>query len=78
MKSFLTGVTYDLFKLIQAIWNEGNEVRECYGRLKLMKFFIKCFIKHVPLKRFYKCNCYNQAQFLNKETIMKRLVIKNS
>ena len=25
-----------------------------------------------------KCNCYNQAQFLNKETITKRLVIKNS
>ena len=60
IKSFLTGVSYDRFKLIYANLNEGDEVRECYSPLKLMiqvyfhvVFLTKFFVKHVSLKRFY-------------------------
>ena len=36
IKSFLTGVLYDSFKLIYAYLNEADKVRECYNCLKMM------------------------------------------
>ena len=60
IKSFLTGVSYDRFKLTYVNLNEQDRVRECYNCLKLMiqahlhvGFLTKFFIKHVSLKRFY-------------------------
>ena len=60
IKSFLTGISYDRFKLIYANLNDGDKVRECYSPLILMMqvhfqvvFFTKTFVKHVSLKRFF-------------------------
>ena len=61
IKSFLTRVLYDCFKLIYAYLNERDEVRECYSCLKTMiqgylhvAFFTMSFIKHASsLKWFY-------------------------
>ena len=60
IKSFLTGVSYDGFKLIYANFNDGDKVRECYSTLILMMqvhfhvgFFTKTFVKRVSLKRFF-------------------------
>ena len=36
IKSLLTGVLYDSFKLIYAYLNEADKVRECYNCLKMM------------------------------------------
>ena len=56
IKSFLTGVLYDCFKLIYASLNEEDKFRECYSCLKmriqahLHVGFIKIFfIKHESL-----------------------------
>ena len=63
IKSFLTGVLYDYFKLIYAYLNEGRKVHECYSCFKmiaqanlhafLVVFFSISIIKHVLIKRFY-------------------------
>ena len=60
IKSFLTGVLYDCFKLIYAYLNEGHKIREYYSCLKLIVqahlhvgFFIIFFIKRASLQRFY-------------------------
>ena len=60
IKSFLTGVLYDCFKLIYAYLNKGYNVRECYSCLKMMiqahlhVGFLNIFIiKRASLKRFY-------------------------
>ena len=59
IKSFLTGVLDDCFKLIYAYINEEDNVCECYGCLKMMiqahlhvGFFATYFIKRASLKRF--------------------------
>ena len=36
IKSFLTEVSYDRFKLIYAYLNEGEKIRECYSCLKMI------------------------------------------
>ena len=36
MKSFLTAVFYNCFKLLHAYLNEADEARECYDCLKIM------------------------------------------
>ena len=36
IKSFLTEVSYDRFKLIYAYLNEREKVRECYSCLKMI------------------------------------------
>ena len=36
IKSFLTEVSYDRFKLIYAYLNEGEKIRECYSCLKII------------------------------------------
>ena len=60
IKSFLTGVLYDCFKLIYAYLNEGDKVRECYSCLKMIVqghlhvgFFTILFIKRASHRRFY-------------------------
>ena len=59
IKSFLTKVLFDCFKLICVHVNEGCKVRECYSCLKmiiqayLMIFFTIYFIKRASRKRFY-------------------------
>ena len=60
IKSFLTGVLYDYFKLIHAYLNEGHKVRECYSCLKMIVqahlyvVFLPIFsIKRTSLKRFF-------------------------
>ena len=60
IKSFLTGVLYDCFKLIYAYLNEGDKVCECYSCLKMViqahlhvGFFTIFFIKRESHKRFY-------------------------
>ena len=60
MKSFITGVLYDCFKLIYAYLIERDKVRECYSCLKMMiqahlhvGFITIFFIKRASLKQFY-------------------------
>ena len=61
IKSLLTGVLYDSFKLIYAYLNEADKVRECYNCLKMMMqanlhvrfFFTILFVKCASIKRFY-------------------------
>ena len=60
IKSFLTRVLYDCFKLIYAYLNERDKVCECYSCLKMViqahlhvGFLIIFFIKRASLKRFY-------------------------
>ena len=60
MRSFLTRVLYDCFKVIYAYLNHGDNVRECYSCLEMMMqaylhvgFFTMFFIKRASLKRFY-------------------------
>ena len=57
IKSFLTGVLYDCFKLMYAYLNEGDKVCECYGCLKMViqarlhvGFSRMIFIKRTSLK----------------------------
>ena len=57
IKSFLTGVLCDCFRLIYAYLNERDKVRECYSCLKIViqahlhvGFFIIFFIKRASLK----------------------------
>ena len=71
IKSFLTEVLYDCFKLVFAYLNEGGQVCEFYSCLKMViqahlhvGIFTLFFIKRASLKRFYlylkRCN---QAPF---------------
>ena len=60
IKSFLTGVLYDCFKLIYAHLNEGDQFCECYSCSILVilahlhvGLFTIFFIKRALLKRFY-------------------------
>ena len=61
VKSFLTRVSYDCFKVMYAYLNEGDKVRKFYSYLKMivqapiyMMFFHNIFIKRALLKkRFY-------------------------
>ena len=60
IKSFVTGVLYDYFRLIYAYLNEGDKVRKCYSCLKMIVqahlhagFSTIFFIKRASLKRFY-------------------------
>ena len=60
IKSFLTRVLYDCFKLINVYLNEGDKVRECYSCLKIViqaqlyvSFSTIFIIKRASLKRFY-------------------------
>ena len=58
MRSFLTRVLYDCFKVIYAYLNHGDNVRECYSCLEMQAylhvgFFTMFFIKRASLKRFY-------------------------
>ena len=76
IKSFLTGVLYDRFKLIHAYLNEGDKVRECYSCLKTViqahfyvGFFTTFFIKRASLKWFYWC-----MKFLQSSTVFKQKI----
>ena len=59
IKSFLTRVLFDCFKLLCAHINEWVKVRKCYSCLKmimqthLLIFFTIYSIKRAPRKRFY-------------------------
>lgn len=60
IKSFLTEVLRDHFKVLYVYLNEGDKVGECYSRVKLMietnlhvGFFTITFFKHFLLKRIY-------------------------
>ena len=60
IKSFLTGVLYDCFKLIYAYLTEGDKIFECYSYLKMViqanlyvSFFTIFFTKRASLKRLY-------------------------
>ena len=60
IKSLLTEVFYEYFKLKYVHLNEGDKVCKCDSCLKLMiqahlhvDFFIIFFTKHVSLKQFY-------------------------
>ena len=74
IKSFLTGVLNDYFRLIYAYLNEGDKVCECYGVIKMVmqahlyvNFLLILFIfETVAIKH----------NFLNKKIIMKCLAIK--
>ena len=79
IKSFLTGVWYDSFKLTCVYSDEREEVRERYSCLKMIvqshlhfDFFTIVFIKRALLKRFYynlqfkKCNC-NSTHSCNRK-----------
>ena len=86
IKSFLTGVLYDCFKFIYAYLNEGDEVRECYGCLKMMiqvhlhvGFFTIFFIKRPSFKRFnlYMKLLQSSTVSKRKKIIMKCLAIKS-
>ena len=74
IKSFLTEVLYDCFKLMYVYLNEGYRVRECYSCLKMMiqahlhvAFFTIFFIKLASLKRFYL-----YMKLLKSSTIYKK------
>ena len=74
IKSFLTGVLYDCFKLIYAYLNEGNEVCECYSCSKMViqaclyvGFSTIFFIKRASLKRLYL-----QLKLLQSSAIFKQ------
>ena len=60
IKSFLTRVLHDYFKLIYAYLNEGDKVCKCYSCLKTIVqaylhvgFFAIFFIKSASRKRLY-------------------------
>ena len=60
IKSFLTAVFYDCFKLMYAYSNKGDKACECYSCLKVMIhahlqviFFTIFIIKRASLKRSY-------------------------
>ena len=60
IKSFLSGVLYDCFKVIYTYLNEGDKVCVCYSCLKMViqahlhfGFFTIFFIKHTSHKQFY-------------------------
>ena len=84
IKSFLTEVLYDRFKLIYAYLNEEDKVRECFSYLKLMiqthshvGFFTIFFIKRASLKRFYLyMKLLQSSTNFKQKIIMKCLVIK--
>ena len=74
VKSFLTGASYDYFRLIHVYLNEGDKIRECYRCFKMIMqvhlhvgFFTKFFIKRASLKQFHLyINCCKLVQFLYK------------
>ena len=85
VKSFLTGILYDCFKIIYASINEGDKVRGCYSCSKMIVqaylhvgFFTIFFIKRASLKRFYSYAKLLQSStiFKQKEIIIKCLAIK--
>ena len=60
IKSFLTEVLRDHFKVLNVFLNEGDKVGECYSCMKLMietnlhvGFFTITFFEHFLLKRIY-------------------------
>ena len=84
IKSLLTEVLYDCFKLICAYLNDGDKVPECYSCLKIMTqahlyfgFFTVFFIKRASFKRFYLYMKLLQLSTVFKQKIiMKCLAIK--
>ena len=79
IEGFLTGAFHDRFNFTTALLTTND----CYSCLKLMiqshlhiGFFKIFFIKNVSLRIQLIENGCNQAQFLNKEIIMKCFVIK--
>ena len=82
IKSFLTGVLYDCFKLIYTYLNKGKKVRQCNGCLKMIQahlyfvFFQNIFYKIcITLRILYKKQFQPSAVFKEK-IIMKCLTIK--
>ena len=74
IKSFLTEVSYNCFKLIYAYLNEGDKVREYYSCLKMIVqahlhvgFSTIFFIKRASLKWFYLC-----MELLQSSKILKQ------
>ena len=60
IKSFLTGVLYDCFKLMEGYLNQEDKIRKCYYCLKIMIqahlhvcLFTIFFFKLASLKRLY-------------------------
>ena len=75
IKSFLTWVLYDCFKLIYAYLNEADKVRECYNCLKIMmqanlhvRFFLQyCLLNAHQLNgSIYRRNCCTQTELKHK------------
>ena len=74
IKSFLTEVLYDCFKLIYVYLNEEDKVRECYNCLEMLVqahlhvgFLTIFFVKRALLKRFYL-----YMKLLQSSTIFKQ------
>ena len=74
IKSFLTRVLYDCFKLIYDYLNEGDKVRECYSCLKIViqaqlhvRFSTIFIIKRASLKRFYLYTKLLQSRAIFKQ-----------
>ena len=74
IKSFLTGVAYDCFKIIHQYLNEGDKVLECYSCLKMMVqaylqvcFFLIFLNARGSLKRLYL-----HIKLLQSSTIFKQ------
>ena len=74
LKSFLTGILYDRFKLIYACLNEGDKFRKCYSCLKMIiqahlhgGFFTIFFFKQPSLKQFYL-----YVKLLQSSTILRQ------
>ena len=74
IKSFLTGVAYDCFKIIHQYLNEGDKVLECYSCLKMMVqaylqvcFFLIFLNARGSLKRLYL-----YIKLLQSSTIFKQ------
>ena len=70
IKSFLTGVLYDWFKLIYRYLNEGNKVRECFNCLKMM---IQVHL-HVGFITYLSLNMYH----LNKSIYIYMKLLQSS
>ena len=83
IKSFLTRVLYDCFKLICVCLNEGDKVRECYSYLKTViqaqlhvGFSTIFIIKRASVILFIYETVAIKHHFETKKIIMKCLTIK--
>ena len=74
IKSFLTGVLYDCFRLMYVYLNKGDKVGECYSCLKMViqahlhvGFLTIFFNKCASLKKFYFYMKLSQSRTIFKQ-----------